>query len=189
MAFFSVIFFVHGISVLSDNKFLINLMCHFLKFLLFQKGRSKDGRTVEWGPKDLIKGLEEFVPIYETRPIKNNTPGMGFDHSFGLWFMARWLKPVLMIESGAFKGHSTWVLRQAMPETQIISFSPGHPENYLMVGTAYVDGNCTYFAGKDFVDFGSVDWRNVLEKHGVSDIKQVLVFFDDHQTHLKRYNA
>lgn len=67
---------------------------------------------MEWAPTDLMKALEEFVPIYETRPIKNNMYGMGFDHSFGLWFMARWLKPDLMVESGAFKGHSTWVLRQ-----------------------------------------------------------------------------
>ncbi|XP_020595995.1 uncharacterized protein LOC110035995 [Phalaenopsis equestris] len=135
---------------------------------------------------DLIKGLEEFVPIYDTRPIKNNTHGMGFDHSFGLWFMARWLKPVLMIESGAFNGHSTWVLRRAMPETPIISLSPRHPESYLMEGPAYVDKNSTYFAGNEFVDFGSIDWGNVLEKHGNFDIKQVLIFFDDHQNHLKR---
>ncbi|XP_020581761.1 uncharacterized protein LOC110025552 isoform X2 [Phalaenopsis equestris] len=147
---------------------------------------SKDGRTVEWGPMDLIKGLEEFVPIYDTRPIKNNTHGMGFDHSFGLWFMARWLKPVLMIESGVFNGHSTWVLRRAMPETPIISLSPRHPESYLMEGPAYVDKNSTYFAGNEFVDFGSIDWGNVLEKHGNFDIKQVLIFFDDHQNHLKR---
>lgn len=127
------------------------------------------------------------MPIYETRPIKNNMYGMGFDHSFGLWFMTRWLKPDLMIESGAFKGHSTWVLRQAMPDTPIISLSPRHPEKYLKKGPAYVDGNCTYFAGKDFVDFGSVDWGVVLKKHGIEDISRVIVFFDDHQNELKRY--
>ncbi|KAL8139466.1 hypothetical protein V2J09_005487 [Rumex salicifolius] len=110
-------------------------------------GRSKHGKTVEWTSKDLLRGLEEFVPIYETRPIKNNMYGMGFDHSFGLWFIARWLKPELMIESGAFKGHSTWVLRQAMPESRIISVTPRHPEKYLKKGPAYVDENCTYFAG------------------------------------------
>ncbi|URE28409.1 hypothetical protein MUK42_05976 [Musa troglodytarum] len=147
---------------------------------------SKQGKAVEWTRKDLLKGLEEFVPIYETRPIKNNMYGMGFDHSFGLWFMARWLKPDLMIESGAFKGHSTWVLRQAMPETRIISLSPRHPEKYLKKGPAYVDGNCTYFAGKDFVDFGSVDWASMMKKHGISDLSRVLVFFDDHQNELKR---
>lgn len=148
--------------------------------------RSKHGKTVEWTAKDLLKAVEEFVPIYETRPIKNNMYGMGFDHSFGLWFIARWLKPDLMIESGAFKGHSTWVLRQAMPYTPIISLSPRHPEKYLKKGPAYVDANCTYFAGKDFVDFGSVAWKNVMKEHGVDDLSRVLVFFDDHQNELKR---
>ncbi|KAK8453591.1 hypothetical protein SEVIR_5G311000v4 [Setaria viridis] len=148
--------------------------------------RSKTGKTVEWTSKDLLNGLEEFVPIYETRPIKNNMYGMGFDHSFGLWFMTRWLKPDLMIESGAFKGHSTWVLRQAMPNTRIISLSPRHPEKYMKKGPAYVDENCTYLAGKNFVDFGSVDWEKLLRNHGISDSSRVLVFFDDHQSELKR---
>ncbi|QCE08976.1 hypothetical protein DEO72_LG10g195 [Vigna unguiculata] len=156
------------------------------KKLILGKGRSKHGKTVEWTSKDLLKGLEEFVPIYETRPIKNNMYGMGFDHSFGLWFIAHWLKPILMIESGAFKGHSTWVLRQAMPDTPIISLSPRHPEKYLKKGPAYVDGNCTYFAGKDFVDFGSVDWPKVMKERGILDLSQVLIFFDDHQNELKR---
>ncbi|KAH9665895.1 DNA-directed RNA polymerase subunit beta [Citrus sinensis] len=60
-------------------------------------------KRVEWTTKDLIEVLEEFVPIYETRPVKNNIYGMGFDQSFGPWFIARWLKLDLMIESGAFK--------------------------------------------------------------------------------------
>ncbi|CAN4086811.1 unnamed protein product [Withania somnifera] len=102
--------------------------------------------------------------------------GMGFDHSFGLWFITR----------GAFKGHSTWVLRQAMPDTPIISLTPRHPEKYLKKGPAYVDENCTYFAGKDFVDFGNVAWGKVSKKHGIKDHSQVLVFFDDCQNELKR---
>ncbi|KAI3899620.1 hypothetical protein MKW92_033782 [Papaver armeniacum] len=67
-----------------------------------------------------IKRLEEFVPVYETRPINNN--------KYGLWFMISWIKPYLMMESGAFKGHSTWVLRQAMPDFSILSLTPRHPE-------------------------------------------------------------
>ncbi|KAL6006168.1 hypothetical protein ACLOJK_040214 [Asimina triloba] len=157
-----------------------------LNLNLFVASRSKRGQRVEWTSKDLLKGLEEFIPIYETRPIKNNMHGMGFDHSFGLWFITHWLKPDLMIESGAFKGHSTWVLRQAIPDKPIISLSPRHPEKYLKKGPAYVDGNCTYYAGKDFIDFGSMDWRTVMKKHGISDLSRVLVFFDDHQNELKR---
>ncbi|CAN6570734.1 unnamed protein product [Malus baccata var. baccata] len=148
--------------------------------------RSKHGKTVEWTTKDLIKGLEVFIPLYETRPIKNNMYGMGFDHSFGLWFIVQWLKPDLMIESGAFKGHSTWVLRQAMPDTPIITLTPKHPGKFLKKGPAYVDGNCTYFTGKDFLDFGNVDWGKVMKKNGITDLSRVLIFFDDHQNELKR---
>ncbi|KAG6398078.1 hypothetical protein SASPL_139529 [Salvia splendens] len=147
---------------------------------------SKHGKNVEWTSKDLLNGLEEFIPMYETRPIKKNMYGMGFDHSFGLWFVTRWLKPDLMIESGAFKGHSTWVLSQAMPDIPILSISPRHPQKYLKKGPAYVDGNCTYFAGKEFVDFGSMDWGKLMRKYGIKDRTQVLIFFDDHQNELKR---
>ncbi|RZC57445.1 hypothetical protein C5167_004743 [Papaver somniferum] len=124
---------------------------------------------------------------------RNNThshsmipPPRGWLANLEMLTRTRWLKPDLMMESGAFKGHSTWVLRQAMPDTPILSLTPRHPEKYLKKGPAYVDGNCTYFAGKDFVDFGNVDWKNVMKKHGVTDLSWVLIFFDDHQNELKR---
>lgn len=75
---------------------------------------------------------------------------------------------------------------QARPDAKIISLSPRHPEKYLKKGPAYVDPNCTYFTGKNFVDFGSMNWGKVLRQHGVKDLSKVLVFFDDHQNELKR---
>ncbi|KAE8663709.1 hypothetical protein F3Y22_tig00112921pilonHSYRG00052 [Hibiscus syriacus] len=42
------------------------------------------------------------------------------DHSFGLWFIATWIQPELIIESGAFKGHSTWVIWQC-PTHQLLA--------------------------------------------------------------------
>lgn len=149
--------------------------------------RSRNGLSVNWTRDDLLRGLKEFVPIYQNRPIKNNTFGMGFDHSFGLWFVARWLQPDLMIESGAFKGHSTWVLRQAMPHKPIISITPRHPEKYLQKGPAYVDSNCKYYAGKQFIDFGNIKWDYVMEEYSIKDQSRVLLFFDDHQNELKRF--
>ncbi|KAH7420925.1 hypothetical protein KP509_13G030500 [Ceratopteris richardii] len=148
--------------------------------------RPKNGRKVPWTHADLVQGLQEFVPIYKTRPIKNNRFGMGFDHSFGLWFIARWIQPDLLIESGAFKGHSTWVLRQAMPTKPIISITPRHPEKYLQKGPAYVDSNCKYLAGKNFVDFGNVNWNDLMDEFGIKDRSKVLVFFDDHQNEMRR---
>ncbi|CAH1445877.1 unnamed protein product [Lactuca virosa] len=73
-----------------------------------------------------------------------------------------------------------------MPNTPIISLTPHHPAKYLLKGPVYVDQNCTYFAGKDFVDFGNVNWSTVMKEHGVSDSSRVLIFFDDHQNELKR---
>ena len=140
---------------------------------------------MNWTRDDLLHSLKECVPIYQTRPIKNNMFGMGFDHSFCLWFIGRWLKPDLMIESGAFKGHSMRVLRQAMPEKPIISITPRHPENYLKKGSAYVNPNCRYYSGKQFIDFGSIQWKSVMKEYDILDQRKVLVFFDDHQNELK----
>ncbi|AQK66440.1 DNA polymerase eta [Zea mays] len=53
-------------------------------------------------------------------------------------------------------------------------------------GTCIFDRNCTYLDGKDFVDFGSIDWGRLLRNHGISDSEKVLIFFDDHQSELKR---
>eukprot|EP00249_Psilotum_nudum_P015145 c25187_g1_i2 orf=200-883(+) len=148
--------------------------------------KSRNGAGVKWTRDDLLEGLKEFVEIYAMRPIKNNAFGMGFDHSFGVWFIARWLKPDLIIESGVFKGHSTWVLRQAMPDKPIISISPRHPEKYLKKGPAYVDSNCRYYSGKNFTDFGNIQWASLMDEYGIKNKSRVLLFFDDHQSELKR---
>lgn len=128
-----------------------------------------------------------FVEVYKTRPISKNANGMGFDHSFGLWFLARQLQPVLAIESGVFKGHSTWILRQALPNVPIVAVSPRHPGHYARKGSVYVDSNCQYFTGKKFTDFARINWFSVLAEHKVKDPATVLVFFDDHQNQLKRF--
>ena len=78
------------------------------------------------------------------------------------------------------------VLRQAMPEKPIISITPPHPENYLKKGSAYVDPNCRYYSGKQFIDFGSIQWKYVMKEYDILDQRKVLVFFDDHQNELKR---
>jgi hypothetical protein len=34
------------------------------------------------------------------------------------------LRPSFVVESGAFEGHTTWIVRQACPEAQIVSLDP-----------------------------------------------------------------
>jgi len=71
---------------------------------------------------DLEKDLDKFCEIYASRPIQDNTGGMGFNHSFALWKMLRVLNPDLVIESGIWKGHSTWLIETTLPNAKIISF-------------------------------------------------------------------
>ncbi|EFJ04975.1 hypothetical protein SELMODRAFT_137953 [Selaginella moellendorffii] len=142
-------------------------------------------KQVEWGEAHLLAGLHEFLSTYSKRPIKKNVLGMRLDHSFGLWFVARQLEPQIIIESGGLRGHTTWVLRQAMPDARIISISPKYPLSHLEDGLgAYVDSNCEYLTGEKFVDFGYVRWDRHLRQD--ADRSKILVFFDDHQNHLKR---
>lgn len=155
-------------------------------WLCFPQFRSRANNTVIWSRAELLQELSEFAKVYERRPIINNLNGMGFDHSFGLWFIARKLQPTLAIESGIFKGHSTWILRQALPTVPIVAVSPRHPGHYAKKSSAYVDSNCQYFTGKKFIDFGRISWSSVLAKHKVKDPSTVLVFFDDHQNQLRR---
>lgn len=151
--------------------------------------RTRTKNMVNWTRAELLQELFVFVEIYKTRPIVNNSNGMGFDHSFGLWFIARKLQPVLAIESGVFKGHSTWVLRQALPNVPIVAISPKHPGHYARKGSAYVDPNCQYFTGRKFTDFEDIHWSSVLTEHNVTDASAVLIFFDDHQNQLRRIEA
>lgn len=36
--------------------------------------------------------LPDFIKIYKQRPLKNNSGGMGFNHSFGLYVILKKLK-------------------------------------------------------------------------------------------------
>ena len=52
--------------------------------------------------------LDDFISLYEKRPIKYNKGGMLFTHMFYFYLILKNLKPELIIESGVFKGQSTW---------------------------------------------------------------------------------
>eukprot|EP00567_Pseudictyota_dubia_P002691 CAMPEP_0197445512 /NCGR_PEP_ID=MMETSP1175-20131217/10714_1 /TAXON_ID=1003142 /ORGANISM="Triceratium dubium, Strain CCMP147" /LENGTH=377 /DNA_ID=CAMNT_0042976483 /DNA_START=218 /DNA_END=1351 /DNA_ORIENTATION=+ len=135
-----------------------------------------EGRPVrpEWAClSDMRSAIPAFAALYDHRPFRSNQGGTRFEHSFALWYMLRRLRPDAVIESGAFKGHGTWIVRTALPEARIISMDPNPPKSRL-------DG-VEYLVGKDFVDFSKVDW----EARGIDPDKTV-VFLDDHQSAYKR---
>lgn len=113
--------------------------------------------------------LEEFLDIYKSRPLRTNHGGMGVNHSYALFFVLRKLMPTSVIESGVFKGQSTWLIEQALPNADIYSLDP-RPEL-----REYTSSRAKYLTD----DFAGVDWS-------ILDVEKTVCFFDDHQSSFSR---
>ena len=66
-----------------------------------------------WSRSEILDHIDEFAALYADRPVKENRGGMKAPHLFALWFIARKLAPDLIVESGVWKGQSTWLLENA----------------------------------------------------------------------------
>lgn len=125
--------------------------------------------TPPWSREDLVAALPEFLSLYPKRPIRDNEGGMKAPHMFATWFMARRLAPKAIIESGAWKGQSTWLLEQACPDAELVSI------DIDLSRREYISPRATYHD----VDFSEIDWSEF-------PVESTLVFFDDHQNAYER---
>ena len=125
----------------------------------------------------MLSELEEFLRVYAHRPVGENLRGTLFTHQFSLWCAVRKLKPRHIVESGIHEGRGTWILRQAAPTAQLILLDPSGAE------LAYRDkrNDTIYYKARDFKDFKQVDWSRLN-----LDLERSLVFFDDHQSAVRR---
>lgn len=121
-----------------------------------------------WTRSDIIEDIDEFSAIYDDRPIKDNQGGMMAPHMFAAWFMAKKLSPDLLVESGIWKGQSTWLLEKACPEAKLISI------DLQLDLREYISEKAIYYDK----DFSEQDWSEVTDRS--------LVFFDDHQNAYNR---
>ena len=119
--------------------------------------------------QNLIQYIDDFLRIYASRPIKTNLGGMGINHSFALYSVLRAIEPKLVVESGVWKGQSTYIIEKAVPNAQIISLDPN------LQRRVYRSKNAKYFSE----DFVGIDWMQF-------DISNSLCFFDDHQNAYNR---
>ena len=133
-----------------------------------------DTRRPLWAcDEHMRQAIVDFITVYDRRPVRNNKGGVLFDHAFALWYTMMAEQPKVVIESGAFKGLGTWIIRTALPRARIISLDPA-PERRRLNGVEYLTGNL-------FTDFGDVDWAAMNV-----DPEQTLVFLDDHQSAFRR---
>jgi hypothetical protein len=66
--------------------------------------------------------IEDFYELYKDRRLTDNTHGSGFHNAFWIFLFARVLDPELIVESGVWKAHTTWLLEQACPDASIFGF-------------------------------------------------------------------
>ena len=133
-----------------------------MKKFIFEKANPN------WSNNDILNELDNFITLYEKRPIKDNKGGMLFQQMFSFFFLLKKLKPQLIIESGVYKGQSTWLIENTLPNSEIISLD--------------IDLNQREFISKKAI-YSSKDFRF----HDFSSIPEsTLVFFDDHVNHIER---
>ena len=121
-----------------------------------------------WLESEILQHLDEFIEIYKRRPIKNNKGGMQFSHMFYFYYVLKKIKPDLVIESGVYKGQSTWLIEITLPKTELLSLDINL-------------GQRQYFSKKakySSIDFKFQNIQNITDNS--------LVLFDDHVNHLER---
>jgi len=119
--------------------------------------------------EQLLDLLPEFLALYARRPFPSNDGGMAFNHSFALFATIHTLEPELIIESGIWRGHSTWLIEQAAPDTPIVCFDP------VQSRIEHHAANATYHSH----DFADHDWSK-------TETADALCLFDDHQNAMAR---
>lgn len=126
--------------------------------------------TVDWSNEELRAAIPEFLALYEQRPIKDNQGGMRSPHLFATWFMLKKIQPTYVVESGIWKGQSTWLIEQTLPNAKVFSIDLNLPVR------EYISDKVQYFNK----DFSAIDWSIIPDK------SEALLFFDDHQNAFER---
>ena len=121
-----------------------------------------------WNHKEIADEVEIFCDLYEKRPIKDNTGGMKFNHAFALYFILKKTNPDLVIESGVFKGQSTWLIEKTLPAAKLICLDVD------LTKRVYISEKAHY----SNLDFKFHDFSKIPEN--------TLVMFDDHVNHIER---
>jgi hypothetical protein len=143
-----------------QNVAIAQCACSF-----FDKTESLKGASLQ----QLASQVSEFREIYLNAPITMNNYGVHFSTGLFLFLIARRRVPALIVESGVYKGLSTYLLSAASPKAILHAFDPNLTELvFRSASTAY----------------HSTDWMD-------DDIRceppgSGLVFFDDHQCQARR---
>ncbi|WP_267423941.1 hypothetical protein [Methylobacterium sp. GC_Met_2] len=127
---------------------------------ILERDLAAAGLTLD-GP--VIDPVRTFWSLIPTAPVRQRRGGSGFNGALQLYVAMRALKPAFVIESGVFRGMTTWVIRQACPEARIFCHDPD------LSGLHYRDRQARYSTA----DWSTADWSML-------DPASTVAFFDDH---------
>jgi hypothetical protein len=117
----------------------------------------------------IARHVGEFRDVYLESPITMNSGGANFPSGVNLFLMARCLAPSLIVESGVYKGQSSYFLASACPRAKIHAFDVNLKElSHRTPGVTYHE----------------YDWVTAEMKRDPSS--PGLCFFDDHQNQALR---
>ena len=113
--------------------------------------------------------ITDFISLFANRSYHNNTGGSGFHNAFWIYLFTSAFQPDLIIESGVWKGHTSWLFNQASPSSKILGFDISLKRLEFTHPSA---------------DFIESDWSLYqLPEH---DPERSVVFFDCHVNHAQR---
>lgn len=127
---------------------------------------------MQFSPEELLPYVRNFLELYKRRPIHQNDGGMKSQHCFWTYYWLRKLQPEVVIESGVWRGQSTWLIEQTLPNAKIISIDMTW--KYLQ----YKSPRAEYTN----VDFNDINWSRILG----DKVSKTLAFIDDHQNNYER---
>jgi len=120
--------------------------------------------------------LDTFLKDFYFTDIEKNGGGMRINDMFSFYFLLNKLRPDVVIESGVWNGQSTKLIRKVLGDNcKILCLDPREIDT---TGFTDTNPNTTYYTGKNFIDFASLNL----------DVKSntALCFFDDHQNSAQR---
>lgn len=116
----------------------------------------------------LAEQLDQFADLYDRRPF-DNSGGIKFDSSFAYYYFLKRIKPEIIIESGFWRGFSTWLIDSILPNSKLICLDP-----VLMMPfqfESFYRSERAYYSTQDFSCFGFLP----------EDASRSCAIFDDHQ--------
>ena len=117
----------------------------------------------------------DFWRTYVSRPFADNRGGSGFHNSFWLYLVTRRLAPSCIVESGVWKGQTTWFLEAASAGAE----TPPEVHGFdLNLGLLEHRSERANFYAHDWSEF---DWSGID-----IDRSRALAFFDCHVDHARR---